>query len=382
MQKFYWNNPGAPPPPPGSCHAGYRDNRDKGPQPHHQGPGHNYHQTLTLAINSNNQPQDYTYIQQTNNRRAIKTNEAVNIKNNDNEFSSSQHAAKTQSDTQNSIRVQNSEIKNTAKTIHLNSSNDYYIKVNGNKQCIQVNQSYLKDAACNTNFQGSCSNRVVLKLGDISPGPGHGAGSVSSELNQRSHIPTQSRWRVNKTWNENMKGKYRQSIQAADIFKHDYENVYDNTKPVSDAKTESKKDSRQTPRSRKKSKHPGNVYRSKSCERVAGVIDRLSEKLSISGLEAEPARAPPTPTPSLLHSKLARAIPCVDIKVVLLLKLDTLHPCSTYFASYIMYFSQTFYFQPGCVSSGGRSSPTESLAYEGVEVGHFVFCIHLTIRLI
>ena len=329
MQKFYWNNSGAPPPPPG-----YHANRDKGPE-HQQ--GHSYHQTLTLAINSNNhQPHDYTYIQQTNNRRAIKTNEAVNIKNNDNEFSSSQHAAnKTQSDPQNSIRVQNSEqIKNTAtaKTIHLNSSNDYYIKVNGNKQCIQVSQSYLQDAACN---QGSFSNnRVVLKLGDISSGPGHKAGSqVSSEQNQRSHIPTQSRWRVNKTWNENMKGKYRQSIQTADIFKHDYENVYDpSTKPVSEAKTESKKDSRQTPRSRKKSKHPGsNVYRSKSCERVAGVIDRLSEKLSISGLEAqEPARAPPTPTPSLLHSKLARAIPCVDIKVVLLLlKLDTLHPCST-----------------------------------------------------
>ena len=333
MQKFYWNNSGAPPPPP--CHAGYRDTRDtrdKASHPHHQAPGHSYHQTLTLAINSNNQPHDYTYIQQTNNRRAIKTNEAVNIKNNDNEFSSSQHAAQTQSDPQNSIRVQNSEIKNAAKTIHLNSSNDYYIKVNGNKQCIQVNQSYLKDAACNPTFQGSCSNRVVLKLGDIS-GPGHGTGSVSSELNQRSRIPTQSRWRVNKTWNENMKGKYRQSIQTADIFKHDYENVYDNTKPLSDVKTESKKDSRQTPRSRKKSKHPGNVYRSKSCERVAGVIDRLSEKLSISGFEAEPAPAPPTPTPSLLHSKLARAIPCVDIKVVLLLKLDTLHPCSIYFAS-------------------------------------------------
>ena len=374
MQKFYWNNSGAPPPPPGPCHQGYRDNRDQVSHPHHQGQSY-HHQTLTLAINSNNQPHDYTYIQQTNNRRAIKTNEAVNIKNNDNEFSSSQHAAKTQSDPQNSIRVQNSEIKNTPKTIHLNSSNDYYIKVNGNKQCIQVNQSYLQDAgACNSNFQGSCSNRVVLKLGDISGGPGHGAGSVSSELNQRSRIPTQSRWRVNKTWNENMKGKYRQSIQTADIFKHDYENVYDTAKPPSDVKTETKKDSRQTPRSRKKSKHPGNVYRSKSCERVAGVIDRLSEKLSMSGLEAEPAPAPPTPTPSLLHSKLARAIPCVDIKVVLLLKLDTLHPCSTYFASYIFsVFHKQIYFQPGCVSSGGRVSPTESLAYEGVEVGHFVY---------
>ena len=316
MQKFYWNNSGAPPPAPGPGHT----YRDKVPHPHLQGPGQSY-QTLTLAINSNNQPLDYTYIQQTNNRRAIRTNEAVNIKNNDNEFSSSQHAPRAQSDTQNSIRVQNSEIKNAAKTIHLNSSNDYYIKVNGNKQCIQVNQSYLKDAACNKNFQGSC-NRVVLKLGDIS-GPGPGA---SSELNQRSHNPTQSRWRVNKTWNENMKGKYRQSIQTADIFKHDYENVFENTKPSSDVKTETKKDnSRQTPRSRKKSKHPGSVYRSKSCERVACVIDRLSEKLSISGPEAgpgycgdSPPPAPPTPTPSLLHSKLARAIPCVDIKVVII----------------------------------------------------------------
>ena len=173
MQKFYWNNSGAPPPPP--CHAGYRDTRDKASHSHHQAPGHSYHQTLTLAINSNNQPHDYTYIQQTNNRRAIKTNEAVNIKNNDNEFSSSQHAAQTQSDPQNSIRVQNSEIKNAAKTIHLNSSNDYYIKVNGNRQCIQVNQSYLKQDAGSpvggnkNEFQGSCtnSNKVVLKLGDI-----------------------------------------------------------------------------------------------------------------------------------------------------------------------------------------------------------------------
>ena len=64
-----------------------------------------------------------------------------------------------------------------------------------------------------------------------------------------------------------MKGKYRQSIQTAGIFKHDYENVYDNSKHGNDVKSDKKDNSRQTPRSRKKSKHPhaagvGTVYRS------------------------------------------------------------------------------------------------------------------------
>ena len=64
-----------------------------------------------------------------------------------------------------------------------------------------------------------------------------------------------------------MKGKYRQSIQTAGIFKHDYENVYgdDLSRPISDARSDKKDNNnlRQTPRSRKKSKHPGqgSVYR-------------------------------------------------------------------------------------------------------------------------
>ena len=108
------------------------------------------YQTLTLAINSNNSSQDNThsYNHLSNNRRTIKTNEAVPIKNNDNEFIPAQNATFKEpcSDSQ-LLQLQKSEIKNIigAKTIHLNSPNDYYIKVNGsNKQCIQVNQSYLK----------------------------------------------------------------------------------------------------------------------------------------------------------------------------------------------------------------------------------------------
>ena len=69
------------------------------------------------------------------------------------------------------------------------------------------------------------------------------------------------------------------------------------------------------------------LHRSKSCERVATVLDRLSSHLASTGLE--PAPAPPTPTPSLLHSVAARAIPCVDIKV------SGTYPCSIYYDSNI-----------------------------------------------
>ena len=154
------------------------------------------YQTLTLAINGNNGApnQDCSrpttpYTQPTNSRRTVKTNEAaINIKNNDNDFSNSlANATKalqqsTSTSDYNSIQVQNSEIIPTTpvcvRTVHLNSSSpasDYYIKVNGNRQCIQVNQSYLKQDAGSpvggnkNEFQGSCtnSNKVVLKLGDI-----------------------------------------------------------------------------------------------------------------------------------------------------------------------------------------------------------------------
>ena len=153
--------------------------------------------SAAILINGNNgsSNQDCSrpttpYNQPTYSRRTVKTNEAaINIKNNDNDFSNSLATKVLQQSTStsdyNSIRVQNSEIIPTTtpgcvRTIHLNSSSpsDYYIKVNGNRQCIQVNQSYLhQDAAAagssvggNKNeFQGSCSNsnKVVLKLGDI-----------------------------------------------------------------------------------------------------------------------------------------------------------------------------------------------------------------------
>ena len=300
MQKFYWNNAACP----GYCPPA----RD-----HHlvqqHGPGYSKN-TLTLAINNHN----YSHqLQPTNNRRTIKTNEAVCIRNNDNEFvqPKKQIFREVVSDIINiGDSVQHSE-QPGAKSIHLNS--DYHhIQVNANKHCIQVNQSYLKDVAGNKSVQGSGANKVVLKLGDI-----------SSEAAHRS-CSQQSRWRYNKTWNENMKGKYRQSIQSADIFQHDYENVYSGRQTsIGEMKSEKKEPClRQTPRSRKKSKHPapGTIVRSKSCERVAGVIDKLSEKLSLVSLDRDihslaPTTAPPTPTPSILHSVAARAIPCVDIKV-------------------------------------------------------------------
>ena len=119
-----------------------------------------------------------------------------------------------------------------------------------------------------------------------------------------------------------MKGKYRQSIQTADIFRPECDPV------MFGSVRERRPDmSRQTPRSRKKSKHQQvqgtGVVRSKSCEKVTGVggviIDKLSGKLSLSSPappSCPPTPGPPTPTPSLLHSVAARAIPCVDIKVI------------------------------------------------------------------
>ena len=169
---------------------------------------------------------------------------------------------------------------------------------------------------------------------------------------QRSYKGSQAKWHhtggaltgYNKTWNENMKGKYRQSIQTADIFRPDYDPLM-----LGSVRERRPDMSRQTPRSRKKSKHQQvhgtGVVRSKSCEKVAGVggviIDKLSGKLSLNSPgppSCPPTPAPPTPTPSLLHSVAARAIPCVDIK-------------------------------PPCLTTGGRVSPAESLAYEGVGGG-------------
>ena len=327
MQKFYWNN-GA-----GAGAGAGRDWRD---------------QTLTLAINDCSQPGAYLPV---NNRRTIKTNEHLNRKNNDNHFysqSTHQHSREFNGSEGINFRIKTPTTNHqSAKSVHhSNSSSDSqcsYIKINANKQCIQVNQSYLKEAGQSSEGNG---NKVVLRLGDIS------ALELSEGPTQRSYKGSQSQWHhtggahtgYNKTWNENMKGKYRQSIQTADIFRPDYDPL------MFGSVRERRPDmSRQTPRSRKKSKHHQvhgtGVVRSKSCEKVGGVggvIDKLSGKLSLTGPDppsCPPTPAPPTPTPSLLHSVAARAIPCVDIKP----------PCIT--------------------TGGGRVSPAESRAYEGVGGG-------------
>ena len=217
MQKFYWSAPG---PTPGPAPA---------PPPSYQ--------TLTLAINS------YTGHQhQQGTRPAEVSSEA------------GQPPPPRRAQEPRQPRVQhNAEIKSPgAKTIHLSSSaspSDYYrIKVNGNKQCIQVNQSYLQDAGAglhnntftnnnNNSSNSSSSNRVVVRLGEVRADPA-------------PPRPAQPSWRYSKTWNENMKGKQRGSVlgREAEIFSHDYENVFADPR---------RKEPRQTPRSRKKSKHPG-----------------------------------------------------------------------------------------------------------------------------
>ena len=292
MQKFYWNN--GPP---------ARD------WTHHN-------QTLTLAINGPSASIDCSgpYLQVTNSR-TIKTNEHLNIKNNDNEFYNPpvhhHHHREVCGPDGVNFRIKTKNI--SAKTMnHGGSSSDSYIKVNGNKQCIQVNQSYIKDAANNAhNCSEGNGNKVVLRLGDITP------LEMAGVPLQRSYKGTQSKWQLgyNKTWNENMKGKYRQSIQTADIFAPHIDPVFGSVRE----RRQERDTSRQTPRSRKKSRQAGvGVVRSKSCEKIATVIDRLSGALSLVGGEVPscpPTPAPPTPTPSLLHSVAARAIPCVDIKV-------------------------------------------------------------------
>ena len=188
---------------------------------------------------------------------------------------------------------------------------------------------------------------------------------------------TGDRWQQkNKTWNQITlsqaqyqmedgqgmnKGK-RESITNTDIFKHNYENVYDNTNHI-DTTTEelqncnimpkdqcnlsnskSQVGDRRTPRSQKKGKAPQPLNRSKSCDKGgvgATVMDnlwKLSDRLTVSlgaGNSSSsskyqldpspppssarcsyvPSPPPPTPTPSLFQSVAARAIPCVEIKV-------------------------------------------------------------------
>lgn len=115
----------------------------------------------------------------------------------------------------------------------------------------------------------------------------------------------------NKTWNQNTlsqaeyeygigvergQGK-RQSVQNFQFFKHNYENVYDDTyniattaeelenlsftsrKSVNESDTKVQGSIRQTPRSRKRVRAPNVVFRSKSCDR-GGVGTALLDNLS------------------------------------------------------------------------------------------------------
>ena len=166
------------------------------------------------------------------------------------------------------------------------------------------------------------NNKVVLRLGDTSS-----IYEVKTSSPSAQHVK-----QYNRTWNENIKSQYsneqgrqRKSVQNPNIFHHDYENVYDDNDSAAKGKKCPSSSARSTPRARKKKKQQHlqaqirTVYRSKSCERVpsicdgSGFQDKWPEKLSIN---CSPV-PPPTPTPSLLQSVAARAIPCVDIKVVL-----------------------------------------------------------------
>ena len=165
-------------------------------------------------------------------------------------------------------------------------------------------------------FQEPNNNKVILRL------------SEDDRASERCSPPSSNHWRqYNRTWNENIKnpftetggGRQRRSIQNPNIFQHDYENVYDdNDSSVKDKKCPSSS-ARSTPRSRKRKvqKKQQNqmrtVYRSKSCERVPTSSERRSEETWPG--DVSPISSPPTPTPSLLQSVAARAIPCVEIKV-------------------------------------------------------------------
>ena len=146
--------------------------------------------------------------------------------------------------------------------------------------------------------------------------PGHGRLTAASTNRVVVRLGERER-EFNRTWNERTASSYRGA--KCNIFNHhDYENVYSQhtaeDKTVRDRPSVSAS-ARNTPRSRKKKRQEGRegrVYRSKSCERVTGMLDKLSEKLSINSESPSP---PSTPTPSLLQSVAARAIPCVDIKV-------------------------------------------------------------------
>ena len=116
--------------------------------------------------------------------------------------------------------------------------------------------------------------------------PGHGRLTAASANRVVVRLGERER-EFNRTWNERTASSYRGA--KCNIFNHhDYENVYSQhtveDKTVRDRPCVSAS-ARNTPRSRKKKRQEGRegrVYRSKSCERVTGMLDKLSEKLSIN----------------------------------------------------------------------------------------------------
>ena len=197
--------------------------------------------------------------------------------------------------------------------------------------------------------------------------PGHGRLTAASANRVVVRLGERER-ELNRTWNERTASSYLGARCNNIMNHHDYENIYTQhtTAPHCHHKAEDKTfkerpsvsaSARSTPRSRKKKRQEGRdgrVYRSKSCERVTGMLDKLSEKLSSNSESPSP---PTTPTPSLLQAVAARAIPCVDIKVISVLSLA--------FNNNLM-FSNLSPPQPPCgVSNNGRLSPTptESSVY-------------------
>jgi len=153
-------------------------------------------------------------------------------------------------------------------------------------------------------------NKILEQLNNTSSAVLRQGGRVAQKLKQK-----------NKTWNqgtlaqaEKVCGAQRQhrgrgarlSIQNVDFSSHNYENVYDedaskvaeelqnmnliSKKPVHDNHTKPNANHRQTPRSRKKSKAPIPLHRSKSCDRI-GVGATLLDNLSCMSGRASPTES-------------------------------------------------------------------------------------------
>lgn len=318
MQKFYWTNPG------------YQTNNKERNIPERKLPTpapnlSSYYPTLTLPVNT------------------PKCGVQVNIKSND------QHQAMCQGQQRGSHRVL---VRLSSPTSEKMDMSD----ITSDMKTMQLSDLYL--AATNPPVRLRQRDKV-----------GQGLKHKNKTWNQNTLSTAQYEYGID---SETRKVK-RQSIQNIDFFNHNYENV-DNTNDVaiaakclqtpnplpkrnlnaSDAKPQGS--GRQTPRSRKKGKSPKPVYRSKSCDRGATVLDnlwRLSDRLtsslgggsqdcklpaitsdtSASCLDDQHPPPPPvTPTSSIFQSVAARAIPCVEMKAP-------------------------------CTAGNGRVSPTDSLAY-------------------